>query len=309
MHVTFWAGLMAAVLFWGCAGGGAQRPVPPKSQLVVKKGLDPRVGTYVSSPWGFSTSSYWLEGPDGLVLIDTQFLLSAADEFVDLAERVTGKKAKLAIVLHANPDKFNGTGVLQRRGIRVVTSEQVRALLPAVHEKRVKAFYARYQPDYPHDLVLPESFGAQTTELSAGGITVKAHVLGPGCSEAHVAVEFDGHLFVGDLVASSSHSWLELGLVDQWLARVSELQALAPGQVHPGRGPSGGAELLDWQRHYLKTVQRIVAEAQPTLPIDKAKLEAAKARIRETFPGLAFGVFLEIGLPAVWRQQALSQAE
>src|SRR3712207_7090900 len=29
-----------------------------------------RVGTYVSKGWGFSTTSYWIEGPDGLILID-----------------------------------------------------------------------------------------------------------------------------------------------------------------------------------------------------------------------------------------------
>lgn len=28
-----------------------------------------RIGTYVSSTWGFSTSSYWIEGPTGLILI------------------------------------------------------------------------------------------------------------------------------------------------------------------------------------------------------------------------------------------------
>ncbi|HLL53067.1 MAG TPA: hypothetical protein VK447_05935, partial [Myxococcaceae bacterium] len=112
------------------------RALPPGASLVLRRtgtdfaepvDPDPRVGTYVSSSWGFNTSSYWIEGPEGLILIDTQFLLSAADEFVTWAEKVTGKKAVLAIVLHANPDKFNGTSVLRKRGIKVVTSAQVRA--------------------------------------------------------------------------------------------------------------------------------------------------------------------------------------
>ncbi|HEX8698686.1 MAG TPA: MBL fold metallo-hydrolase, partial [Myxococcaceae bacterium] len=240
------AAAVLLALLTGCASGR-----PEGAQLTLTSRGDARVGTYVSSPWGFSTSSYWIEGPEGLILIDTQFLPSAAEQFVDWAEQVTGKKAKLAIVLHPNPDKFNGTSALQKRGIRVVTSEQVRALIPHVHEIRTRAFAARYQPDYPTELPQPESFGAATTELSAGGVTVKAHVMGPGCSEAHVVVEYEGHLFPGDMVANDAHSWLEIGRTDEWLKRIGEMKALKPKYVHPGRGPSGGAGLLDQEQAYL----------------------------------------------------------
>lgn len=291
-----------------CATAPAERPLPRDAALVVKKGSDPRVGTYVSSPWTFSTSSYWIEGPEGLILIDTQFLPSVAEEFVDYAERVTGKKAVLAIVLHANPDKFNGTATLKKRGIRVVTSEQVNGHIPAIHQKRVKAFYDRYKPDYPKELTLPDSFGAATTELQAAGLTVKAHVLGAGCSEAHVVVEFEGHLFAGDLVANGSHSWLEIGRTDAWLQRVAEMKALSPKWVHPGRGPSSGPELLDAQAQYLERVIAIVSEARPSLPADKAAMSAVKAKIRDAYPGLTFPVFLEIGLPAEWKRQAQQAA-
>ncbi len=57
------------------------------------------IGTYVSSDEDFRTSSYWIDGKDGVVVIDTQFLLSAAEEVIAHTERVTGKKVVLAIVL------------------------------------------------------------------------------------------------------------------------------------------------------------------------------------------------------------------
>lgn len=291
-----------------CATGPSPTTTPavPGSE---KDQTDPRVGVFVSDPWTFSTSSYWIEGPDGLILIDTQFLPSVAEKFVDYAERTTGKKAVLAIVLHANPDKFNGTGALQRRGIRVVTSEQVIGHMPVVHEKRVRAFYERYKPDYPKELALPESFGSTTTELSAGGIQVKAHVLGAGCSEAHVAVEFDGHVFAGDLVANGVHSWLEIGKTDEWLVRLGELRALHPRRVHPGRGASGGPGLLDEEQRYLETVIQLVSRAQPTLPPPQGAMDAVKKQIRDAYPNHRFPVFLEIGLPAEWRRQARLRAE
>ena len=287
----------------------ATRRAPEGAQVKFTSHADARIGTYESKPWGFNTSSYWIEGPEGLVLIDTQFLPSAAEEFVTWAEAATGKKAVLAIVLHANPDKFNGTAVLRKRGIRVVTSEQVRALIPGVHEKRKRAFYERYQPDYPSEASLPDSFGAATTELSGGGVTVKAHVLGAGCSEAHVVVEFEGHLFPGDLVTNDAHSWLEIGKTDEWLQRIAEMKALKPKFVHPGRGPSSSAGLLDQEETYLRRVIAEVAAEQPRGELTEAVKERIKQRIDAAYPGYRYGVFLELGLPAEWARQArLAQA-
>lgn len=295
---------LALVFLLALAAGCASAPRPAGAQVTLTSHADARVGTYVSSPWGFSTSSYWIEGPEGLILIDTQFLPSAAEEFVNWAEQVTGKKALLAIVLHANPDKFNGTEVLRKRGIRVVTSEQVRALIPHVHEIRTKAFYDRYKPDYPTEVPLPDSFGAATTELSAGGVTVKAHVMGPGCSEAHVVVEYEGHLFAGDLIANDAHSWLEIGKTDEWLKRLDEMKALKPKWVHPGRGPSGPAGLLDMERAYLERAIAEVAAEKPQGKPDDEAIERIRSRIMAAYPGYRLDVFLYIGLPAEWARQA-----
>jgi len=273
----------------------------------------PQVGRYVSSKWGFSTVSYWIEGDDGVVLVDTQFLPSAAEELVEIAERETGKPVVAAIVLHANPDKFNGTATLQARGIEVLTSAQVLAKIPAIHQKRLAAFGERYAPDYPTALPQPASFGDADVTLERAGLRVRLHVLGAGCSGAHVALSWDGHLFVGDLVANQAHSWMELGLSDQWLARLDELAALRPTHVHPGRGGSGGPELLASQAEYLRRVQALVSSEHAALteggrtPAER-EVEQALARIRTVLerehPGYGYAVFLKIGLPAEWRRVA-----
>ena len=109
---------------FACAGTGSQAPLKGEVEVMVSDG---RVGQYVSTGWGFATSTFWIEGPRGVVLIDAQFLPSAAEEAVIAAERVTRKKVVAAIVLHPNPDKFNGTATLQARGIEVLTSSEVLA--------------------------------------------------------------------------------------------------------------------------------------------------------------------------------------
>lgn len=290
---------MALVALVACGGPAAPPTTATKSAADEEPHgtftRDGAVGTYVSTPWGFSTNSYVLEGPTGLVAIDTQFLPSAAEEMIRMAEAATKKKFVLAIVLHANPDKFNGTSVFQKHGVKVVTSAQIKALMPAIHEKRVKAFYDRYKPDYPSELPAPDVFGEKTTELDAGGVKVKLHVMGPGCSEAHVVAESNGAIFAGDLVASKTHSWLEIGKTDEWLKRIAEMRALKPSRVYPGRGPGSAATLLDDEEAYLKKVIAIVGS--------ETSIAGAERAIMNAFPDHAFPVFLEIGLPAEFERQ------
>lgn len=253
------------------------------------------VGVFVSSPRTFETNSFWIEGPDGLVLIDTQFLPSEGLRALEAAERATGKRVVLAVVLHANPDKFNGTRALQDRGVRVITSAQIAALIPAVHTLRHGWFASRYPNEYPDEAPAPEVFGDATTTLPIAGTEITLHVLGAGCSEAHVVVQWRDHVFVGDLVANESHSWLELGRVDEWRERLREIEAMAPRHVHPGRGPSGGVELLREERAYIDSVVEIV-RANPD-----AEIPALAAQIEERYPGYGYPVFLRVGLPAVRR--------
>lgn len=286
------------------AGAAAAASRPKLRGKAARLEADPRIGVYTSLPWGFETASYWIEGPEGLVVIDTQFLPSASAEVIEAAESITGKKVKLALVLHPNPDKFNGTATFQARGIKVVTSAQVLAKIPEVHEDRSRSFEKRYRPDYPTELPKPESFGDADTELSAGGVAVKVRVLGPGCSAAHVVADYDGHVFVGDLVGNGTHAWLEIGEAEAWLTRLQEIAALKPRFVHPGRGRTGGPELLDWEAGYLRRVLEEVAKEKPTLPPPEGAIARVEQRILQAYPGLGYDIFLSLGLPAVWRKQA-----
>lgn len=289
------------------AGSALAAPSPFRPQLSLTHG-DGSIGAFTSGPRGFSTRSYWIEGPQGLILIDTQFLLSEAATFVDWAEKVTGKKAVLAIVLHPNPDKFNGAHVLKQRGIRVLTSDQVKALIPSVHQDRYDAFYERFKPDYPTTAPELESFGGQTRDLEAAGTKIKLHVLGAGASGAHVVVEYRQQLFVGDLIGPGTHAWLELGLVDEWLARLKEMRALEPAWIFPGRGAPGGPWILDDEEIYLKKVRNLVAAERPRKGLNEEerdrRLERVQKKMAALYPTYDYLNFLELGLPAIWDRMA-----
>lgn len=296
----------SACILGACAGAGGGKAKLEGAQggTAAKFAGDPRIGQYVSNGWTFATSSFWMSGPGGLVLVDTQFLPSIGLEAAALAEKATGQTIKTAVVLHANPDKFNGTTALQQRGVEVLTSQPVLAAMPEIHKKRVAAFYERYKPDYPLAMPRPSSFGGATTKLAKAGLELTAHVLGPGCSEAHVVLQFEDQIFVGDLVANEAHSWLEIGRTDEWVARIGELEAMRPRLVHPGRGASGGPELLTRQRAYLEEVIALVAAEQPSGPPQEAALARVRATLEQRHPTFRFPVFLAIGLPAEWERQA-----
>ena len=222
---------------------------------------DPRVGTYTSSPWGFNTNSHWIAGPQGTVLVDVQFLPSAATQAVGAAEQATGNKVTDAVVLHVNPDKFNGTPALQARGIRVWTSAEVAAEIPAVHKLRSSWFAERYAPDYPTTEPKPTPFAGAADSVRLAGLDLRIHRFGLACSKAHVVVQFERHLFVGDLVSPGNHAWMELGAIDAWVQVLEKLLALDPLYIHPGRGPTAGKDALSAQIDYLRTVQNLVRAA------------------------------------------------
>lgn len=290
----------------GCASTRTLIPQGAQVTLTSAVGDEAQIGTYISSWKGFRTSSYWINAPGGLIFIDTQFLTSAAEESIEWAEKVTGKKTILAIVLHPNPDKFNGTAVFQKRGVRVITSQQVLDKIPSVHKLRMGWFYERYKPDYPQLEPKPQSFGNATQALNVAGVMLKLHVLGAGCSDEHVVVEFAKHLFTGDLVTQGFHSWLELGLIDSWIKRIHELKLIGAETIHTGRGASGEADLLDRQEQYLVTVKTIVEKyfkKYPLLaiaPLSEELAEKILTEITDRYPAYDYPLFVENGLVRVW---------
>lgn len=270
------------------------------SVLAVMSTAEVPVGTFTSRPFVFETNSHWIEGPDGLILIDTQFLPDVGVLALEKAERATGKKVVLAIVLHPNPDKFNGAAALRARGVRVITSEQVAAEIPAVHTLRKKWFFEKYSPDYPADAPEIERFGNVTQTIEAGGLTLKLHVMGIGCSRAHVVVEVDGAVFVGDLVSNGVHAWIELGMLPEWMETLDAVAALKPARVFVGRGASGGPELIAAQRAYLLDVWERVRALKPSEDPSAEALATLKADIEAAYPAYGYAAFIRIGLPAVW---------
>ena len=111
-------------------------------------------------------------------------------------------------------------------------------------------------------------------------------------------------VFVGDLINPENHAWLELGFIDEWVARLEEIRALNPKRIFPGRGAPGGIELIDKQVQYLRYVQQAVWDEKPAGQlgwITKLKLQR---NIEARFPALGHPIFMRDGLRAVWNTES-----
>jgi glyoxylase-like metal-dependent hydrolase (beta-lactamase superfamily II) len=292
---------------WAAAAVASALLLPAAAQPAGPAQL-PSVGVYTSPARTFTTASNWLVGPSGTLLIDTQFLPAEGLLAARAAAAAGGKTVSHALVLHPNPDKFNGTAALQAQGVAVFTSAQVAAAIPGVHQIRLGWFADDYKPDYPALAAQPRVFGASTQLVNWGGLTLQLHTLGPGCSAAHVVAQVNtkqgSAVFVGDLVNPNNHAWLELGRIDDWLQRLAEIQALQPTHVYPGRGQPGGPELLAQQAAYLRFVQNLVQEQRPSGSLGWFTKLRLQQTIERRYPQLGYPGFMRDGLAVVWAVEA-----
>ena len=280
---------------------------PPAEQVAYKN--DYVIGHYAASASGRHGNSFWIEGPEGVVLIGTQLLPEDTRNLLSIAESYTGKKAVMAIVLHASPGQFNGAGLLKQRGIRVVSAASVVEQIPARHESALETYGARLGQAYPKRLSLPEAAWHQTGFFDAAGLRFRAYVVRAGESASHVLIELDHHLFVGDLVVNGFHAPLRLGRSKQWIERLQEIQQFAaPRVIHPGRGYAmNGAQLLEQQIAYLRFFRQAVAAVYSGGRITPADRVAISDRLRQRYPDYPLDEWLAVGIDAEW--EALRQRD
>jgi hypothetical protein len=261
------------------------------------------VGQYTLAAQRVPVVSYWIEGDRGVILIGAQLLPSAAEAAVQEAERVSGKKTVMAVLLAATPDQFNGTALLQKRGVKVYTSEQVLRLIPAVHAAARERLSRALGPDYPAQTPKPVSFGSSSREMMIVGLPFRLYVLGSGAPDAYVALDYDGRLFAGPLVAGSAHPQPLAGGVEEWLRRLQELRALKPNRVYPAQGNPGGAALIANQMIYFRQLLGFMgAQDVHSLAAPEATARV-KARMMEAYPDHAFPEHLDALISSEWERQ------
>lgn len=267
----------------------------------------PIVHTYRAAESGLYVNSYLVEGESGVVVVDTNLLVSDIEA---LRARLRAlKKPLLAIlVTHAHPDHFNGVlGLVKDKEVPVYATAGVgRAIEEAADAKRAQ-WSPVYGAEWPAETYYPNSLLADGVQVHLDELSFTVREVGPAESHADsylvlTAHEGPGVAFTGDLAFHGTHPYTADGHSSAWLTALDALGGELAGTstLYPGHGDPAGLGLLADQRRYLlyyRELVRRLSEGGPQLS-EAAKSELSAA-LQAFLPDAPLTWMIELGADAV----------
>lgn len=243
----------------------------------------PRVTRFTSDALGMIVNLYLVEGRDGVVLIDGAISRAFAAQ-VRAAIAATGKPVLGALLTHGHPDHFCGLGeILAGTEVPIHALPGAIAQVEQRWEEAVPGMRAAFGDDFPRRLRRPDTPVADGATIRLGDLAFRVQGYGPAESDCDatwtlLAGDDASTVFCGDLVYNNMHVFLQDGHAAEWLAALARLsRAHAPGtRFHPGHGPVGGHELIQWTAGYIRMYLRALRDV---LAADPAFGAAAQARL------------------------------
>jgi glyoxylase-like metal-dependent hydrolase (beta-lactamase superfamily II) len=244
------------------------------------------VHTYQAAESGLLVNSYLVEGEAGVVVVDTNLLVS---DIAALRARLAAlrKPLRAILVTHAHPDHFNGIQALISGGeVPVCATAGVGRMIREVADAKRARWSPVYGDQWPAETYYPNSLLADGASIEFDELRFTVRDLGPAESHAdsYFVLAADGGrpvAFTGDLAFHGTHPYTADGHSSRWLAVLDVLADELAGvrTLYPGHGGPARPGLFAAQRRYLlyyREVVRRLADGQPSLTeAAKAELDAA----------------------------------
>ena len=276
----------------------------------------PVVHTYRAAESGLLVNSYLVEGQSGVVVVDTNLLVSDVQAL--LARLGALKKPLRAIlVTHAHPDHFNGILALVRdKEVPVYATAGVGRVIKEIADAKRAQWSPVYGAEWPAETYYPNSLLADGAQVQLDELSFTVRELGPAESHAdsYFQLSADGSrpvAFIGDLAFHGTHPYTADGHSAAWLAALDVLagELASVGMLYPGHGDPAGPDVFAGQRRYLlyyREVIRRLSGGEPRLS------EAAKAELSATLqaflPDAPLTWMIELGADAVAAELAARTA-
>ena len=263
-----------------------------------------QIHIYAASPDKFFVNSFLVETDTGVVVIDTQFLVSSARELRAKLDGI-GKPLAAVIITHPHPDHFNGLPVLLdgHTGVPVYATAGTIAGIKATQAEKRAAWTPVYGDDYPAEDGMPDHEIGPGATLTLAGATFRIIDLGPGESSDGNAIhipEADA-LIASDLIYNQCHPWLAEHRSGAWLAQLDRVEPefATIGKVYAGHGPAGGPELFAVQRDYIATFKAKIAALATGGKLDAAALADVEAATRAGRDGWPLEALIPMNAAAI----------
>ena len=189
---------------------------------------------YTAGAVSYDVNAFWLESPQGVVLIDALFLGSDA-KLLAGAIRASGKPLVAILLTHPHVDHFGGVTALRREfpGARLYATAATAREIQVTHDRGIEAgWLGAMAPDYGGP-VTPDSLVAPGTTLTLAGIQFRIEDLGAAeaANNSVIAVPALNALFTGDLTVAHAPVYIGEGHVDQLLTALDRLAAMFPDSI------------------------------------------------------------------------------
>lgn len=282
----FTIGLMAiALAFAGCSGSGTDVSDGPEvdavADLEIHRPHRPGPGT---------VNSYWIEGPDEILVFDTQQEIDLADRVVTAIE-ATGKPVTTIVISHYDPGHFGGiqaftnafpdAEILMTEGVAEQIGRDLSGYIERLREAQGDDYRA---PPEPTRLI------TNREELMVSGVPVIVHVLEDTEAETvtMLSIPSEQALLASDLVANRMHPDFADANIDSWPRALDRITRDFSGfTLYPGHGDPGPANLLAAnQTAYISFVRGQVERNILSDDVaSEAEINAAITAIQSNYPG------------------------
>jgi cyclase len=220
--------------------------------------------------WGISNAGF-MEGDEGLLIIDATLVASMAQAFIEQIRRVSNKPFHHLINTHSHQDHTGGNRLFKGAEIishRICREEMARqeprpsgtgpptgaVVMPLSPARQRMNDQISTDPD--RYIELPSRTYEDELTLRYGDTEVQLLYFGPAHTFGDTLVYFPQSkvLFAGDIAFFYSMPLAVAGKIGGWLKVIERVKDMDVDLIIPGHGPPGGKSELEDERDYFEFV-------------------------------------------------------
>ncbi|MGK7897608.1 MAG: MBL fold metallo-hydrolase [Xenococcus sp. (in: cyanobacteria)] len=280
----------------------------PTSQIVMNSGVSSQltIEPYYAGPKAALVASTIIEGPENVILVDSQYVLSEASKVADKIA-ATGKTLQAIWITHAHPDHYLGLEAVLAKfpDTPVYSTADVVEVIKQRTNTYIEGARQNYGDDITTNPVFPEVYTEDFLELDGEKIEIIDQV-GDAPHIAMLNIPTANTLIAADTYYLGTHLFMieanNPEARQAWMETIDFIKALNPELVVPGhKAPNASLDNsvagLDNLAKYIETYGNAVST--------KETAEEAMAMIQEAFPDYPLPFLLNMSLQAAYADSSM----